>query len=238
MIKINFINCLFFAAALCLFACEDFFELKKENLLGFDIFQNISDTSATIQSELIYLNGNEAIIQHGHCWALDDQPTIADEKTALGQINSVGVFESELKNLKMETIYFVRAYLQTENKTIYGEVLNFQTLRDVNLPSITTTAINNISNTKAQAEGNLLQKGNYNIIAYGHCWATASNPTIQNAKSDLGSNPNIGNFLSELDMLTPNTSYFIRTYIQFENTTTNQTEVIYGNELNFKSANN
>ena len=68
-----------------------------------------------------------------------------------------------------------------------------------------------------------------NIIHYGHCWGTSANPTIEDSKTDfyeLGEHDNKF-FLSRMENLQSNTTYYIRPYF------TTPYETIYGKSITF-----
>ena len=219
-------------------SCEDFFNLNKLNLLGEDTILSIEDTLAKVQGYVVDLNPKSGtVIQHGHCWSENNNPSLEDNKTELGERTQNGSYESTLTDLKPETIYFFRAYLRNEEGTVFGNVFSFKTLADSRLPVIATLGISNISQNTALAEGKAIQKGIYQILAFGHCWAKQNNPTTSDSKTDLGTNiSNSTSFFSNLTGLTSQSTYFIRAYISYKNTETGESLTVYGNEITFRTA--
>ena len=91
--------------------------------------EGITDVSFKINSTLKD-NGGSAITQHGHVWSdTKNEPTVADSKTELGA--TTGPFPlkfiSEIKSLKANTTYNVRAYATNEKGTTYGAVVQAKT---------------------------------------------------------------------------------------------------------------
>jgi uncharacterized protein (TIGR02145 family) len=84
----------------------------------------ITTTSAASGGTIIS-NGGDFIIASGICWSTSQTPTIADSTTTDGTIN--GSFSSNLKGLKANTTYYVRAYATNSIGTGYGSVLSFTT---------------------------------------------------------------------------------------------------------------
>lgn len=79
------------------------------------------------------------------------------------------------------------------------------------LPTVTTAEIKGITKISALAGGNVTADGNEEITSRGVVWSTAPNPDITvTTKSDEGTG--IGSFVSELEGLTPGTSYYVRAY--------------------------
>lgn len=90
---------------------------------------SLSDTSvneATISGEINFL-GSSNITSYGHCWSTKQKPTLADYKTDLGSINSVGFFSSKLTKLLPYKEYYVRAYAVNSFGVSYGKQILFKT---------------------------------------------------------------------------------------------------------------
>jgi len=86
-----------------------------------------SNTSADVGGEIINLGGPE-VIEHGHCWSVNPNPTISNDHTELGSTTEIGEFTSNLLGLNAESFYYVRAYATNDNGTAYGDEVVFQTL--------------------------------------------------------------------------------------------------------------
>jgi len=95
----------------------------------------------------------------------------------------------------------------------------------VQLATLTTSVIINITNTSAISGGNISNSGGGDITARGIVWNTSPNPTTANNSTTNG-NGN-GNYTSNLTGLTANTTYYVRAYA------TNSAGTAYGNELSF-----
>lgn len=90
---------------------------------------DITATSAKVSSTLS-ANGGAAISQHGHVWSeTNAAPTTADAKTELGAASGPFPlkFTSELKSLKANTTYNVRAYATNDKGTTYGTAVQVKT---------------------------------------------------------------------------------------------------------------
>ena len=97
-------------------------------------------------------------------------------------------------------------------------------------PTLTTNAVTNITFTTATMGGTLISEGSVALTIRGVCFATNSNPTINDgfitaSGSGLGtySVTNIGTGYS----FTPSTTYHVRAFVSTGTTTT------YGNDLTF-----
>lgn len=95
----------------------------------------------------------------------------------------------------------------------------------IELPSLTTDSITNITSVSATSGGDVIYNGGTNVIARGVCWSTSSNPTL----SDFHTTDSSGNghFTSSLTNLEPATTYYVRAYA------TNSVGTNYGMEVSF-----
>lgn len=94
-------------------------------------------------------------------------------------------------------------------------------------PVLSTNSISEITTTSAVSGGNVTDDGGATIISRGVCWDTSDKPDISNNKtSDSGGS---GSFTSNLTLLTPNTSYYVRAYA------TNSAGTSYGASVSFKT---
>lgn len=120
-------------------------------------------------------------------------------------------------------------FISCENEPVDISVIN-QNANETNaenngLPSLTTTTITNISLTSATSGGTITSDGEFDIYSRGVVWATTQNPTKANFKTINGIG--IGNFVSTMTNLKPNTTYYVRAYA------TNENGTAYGNQLTF-----
>lgn len=91
------------------------------------------------------------------------------------------------------------------------------------VPSLTTTAVSDITFTSATTGGNITLDGGSPVTARGVCWSTNENPTVVDNKSTDGTG--IGSFTSSISDLFPGTTYYTRAYA------TNSIGTGYGNQI-------
>jgi len=173
----------------------------------------------------ITADGGAPIIARGVCWNTTGSPTIDDSKTT--DETGTGIFSSNLSNLIPGTVYYVRAYATNSTGTSYGMQLQFST-DDVSLPTLTTAAVTNITETSATGEGTITDNGGSAVTASGVCWGTTNNPVVTGSHSTDG-NP-LGTYTSSISGLTANTTYYVRAYA------TNSVGTAYGNEVSFTTS--
>ena len=95
------------------------------------------------------------------------------------------------------------------------------------IPSLTTTPVSAITSTSATSGGNVISDGGSEITARGIFWSTSQNPDLNDNKTTDGTGP--GTFVSILNGLTANTTYYVRAYA------TNSEGTSYGSEISFLS---
>jgi uncharacterized protein (TIGR02145 family) len=92
-------------------------------------------------------------------------------------------------------------------------------------PTVTTTAVTEISYTSAVSGGEVTAEGGGPVISRGVCWGTTANPTIDDTKTTESAGS--GAFISNITDLTQNTMYYVRAYA------TNADGTGYGNQVSF-----
>jgi len=106
-----------------------------------------------------------------------------------------------------------------------GKVYKKTIAPPVTLPSITTKIATNITKTTATSGGNITENGGAEVTARGVCWSISPSPTVADNKTEDGTG--VGEFTSNLTVLTANTKYYVRAYA------TNSAGTGYGNEVEF-----
>nr|HPQ35761.1 FISUMP domain-containing protein [Tenuifilaceae bacterium] len=93
------------------------------------------------------------------------------------------------------------------------------------LPTVSTKAVTGITTTTAVSGGDVTSIGGFSVITRGVCWSTSQNPTVSNAHTTDGQGT--GTYTSNLTILIPNTTYYVRAYA------TNSVGTGYGNQVSF-----
>ena len=181
---------------------------------------DISYYSATCGGNVIY-DGEENIIERGVCWNTSPNPNINHNHGACG--SGIGSFTSYIYGLNPNTTYYVRAYATSVFGTVYGNEVNFTTL-PLTLPTVTTSAVTNITDNSATCGGNVTVAGGPTVTK-GVCWSTSQSPTVSD--SYITSGTGLGSFTSNITGLEPNTTYYVRAYA------TNSTGTAYGEQFSF-----
>lgn len=169
-------------------------------------------------------DGGRSVTARGVCWSTGVMPTTSNNKTT--DDVGTGEFTSSLINLTPGATYYVRAYATNSEGTSYGNQVTF--VADINLPTVTTADISNITSTGAEGGGDVTSTGGGTVSEKGICWSTTQSPTKDGSKTTSGTG--LGSFVSALTSLTPGTVYYVRAYA------TNAKGTAYGAEVTFTSA--
>ena len=184
---------------------------------------DITTTTATGNGNITEIGVPNAT-EHGVVWSTAADPTLLDSKTTEGSVTATGAFTSNITGLTPGTLYHVRAYATNTEGTAYGEDVTFTTLQ---IPTVTTQAVTDITTTTATGNGNVTVLGIPNPTEHGVVWSLAADPTTADDKTTEGAVSATGAFTSNITGLTPGTLYHVRAYA------TNEVGTAYGEDVTF-----
>lgn len=196
----------------------------------------------TISSVKLYLAGNSGSNMRAKVFYSTDSTFAIKTEIYTGTVSLPNntAFDSAIAAVSVPVsdgkAFYVRIYPWLHNQTgsNTGKYLLLQDIKIagttsgsavVDLPTLTTNAITNISTTFAVSGGNISNDGGGPITERGICWDTITVPTIFKNKSVDGSGS--GSYASVLTNLHPGRTYFLRAYAM------NSTGTAYGSELSF-----
>ncbi len=184
---------------------------------------NITQTSAQGGGNVTDDGGSE-VTAKGSCWSTSPNPTLADDHTTDG--SGTGSYTSLMEGLTCGTQYYVRAYATNSSGTGYGEQVDFTTSTCViTAPVVSTSGIQEITDTSAVGGGTVISNGNDPETRRGVCWSTWHTPTIDHDHTDEGTGE--GSYTSAISGLEPSTTYYVRAYA------TNREATSYGGVVEF-----
>jgi hypothetical protein len=170
--------------------------------------------------------GEKKIIQHGHCWSINNEPTVNDYKTDLGEINERDTFISELSKIIPGVEHYIRSYIFDGKEYVYGNTLKFiVTADDI---EFSTDSLISLTETNLLVSSSVRNIGSMNFEDYGHCWSQTDPPTIDDAKSAFGSLDSNKTFTTAINNLNMG-RYYIRGYLKSAG------GVVYSNTVVFES---
>ena len=184
----------------------------------------ITETTAVAGGN-VTSDGGASVTERGVVYSTTANPTTANTKKVSG--SGTGAFTCNLTGLQASTTYYVRAYAINEKGTAYGEQVTFKTLTPIVPPTVTTSAVTQITETTAVAGGNVTSDGGASVTERGVVYSTTANPTTANTKKVSGSGT--GAFTCNLTGLQASTTYYVRAYA------INEKGTAYGEQVTFKT---
>ena len=180
-----------------------------------------TDTSVKISGRIIPPSCEGTVTSQGFVYSETTLPKTDNNVVEKDGENIMAV----LSNLKQNTTYYARTFFENPTGIYYGNQIVFKT--SIGQSLLTTNNITQITKITALTGGKISSDGGSLITSRGVCWSTSTNPTISDNKSENGNG--VGNFTSTMNNLTPNTTYYVKSYA------INELGVSYGNELSFKT---
>ena len=185
-----------------------------------DSIAGVKENQAKVHLHLTS-TGGAVVTDMGICWSKQANPTTKDIHKSTDDTLAV----LDITDLQPNTQYYVRAYAMNKIGIAYSEEVVFTTLKQVVLPTVTTTSATSVTETSVVTGGNVTSDGNASVTERGVVYATTQNPTTANTK--VASGNGTGSFVCNLSGLQPNTKYYVRAYA------INSKGTAYGEEITF-----
>ena len=173
----------------------------------------------------VVAEGGQEVTERGICWNTYGDPTLDDE-TKQHAAGGVGQYTLRMEGLALSTKYYVRAYAKNASGIGFGEVLEFETLAEAQLPEVSTVEVSNVTSSTATCMGNVASDGGLELTERGICWSLSANPTLTDSHA-TATDATLGVFEVAMTGLTPNKTYHVRAYA------TNAKGTAYGDDLTF-----
>lgn len=173
---------------------------------------DISSSMATAHGQITSLGNVTIVTQYGHVWGTSEQLDInLSTKTALGKTEKPLAFASEMKGLKPNQKYYVRAYATNEKGTAYGDVLEFTTAKtDMRL---STSEVTSIIHDAATCGGLISDYGGHAVKECGVCWSLKEDE-VSIADRKVTGTVKDNAWSCRIEGLTKETTYFVRSYVE------------------------
>ena len=215
------------------YSCE--LELEHANpldnlMITTGSIQEISTFSCKVQGT-ITTNEFNGVNNYGHCWSLQNNPTINDTSTSFGSYKGEMSFISNINNLEVNTSYYVRAYAVANDTILYAENISIETEWAGDVPLVQTGGVNFITTSSATIQAEIVEQGMSSVTKYGHCWSTSTSPTISDNNLEVPGGSTIDTFSTILTDLSQDTRYYYRAYA------VNDQGLAYGSEQSFSTTN-
>jgi hypothetical protein len=201
--------------------------VKEKPTAALYSIDDITYNGATIKAAVVSI-GSATVTSHGLCWNTSGEPTLNDASCNLGDCTTAKDFTYNLSSLAASTTYYVRAYAINVEGTSYSNQSVFTTKGTPQKAGVETGNVTEVQAEQAQVGGNITHMGNLTEISqYGHVWSLRPDPTLADAKTQLGKAYTTGAYVSTLTDLTAATTYHVRAYA------TNSVGTSYGEDITF-----
>lgn len=204
----------FVVAVSSLAACndndEELSEQKPVEVRTSAAITGITDHSAVV-SALITGSG-ENLTQRGVYYAPEQGFAIAESTPHAEAASLAGPsFTATLTGLEANTLYYARAYVISDGKTVFGNEVSFTSAEPgtTAVPVLGEPQISDVNPTWAVVSCSVLDGGNSG--ERGVCYSTTENPTTANTKI-ADTETGLGAFSVKLEGLTDRTTYYVRAY--------------------------
>lgn len=128
-----------------------------------DRIKNVYINSCQVAGIVGY-DGGKFVSERGFCFSTKPNPTVQDKKVPSGF--GEGPFDNILPGLNANTSYYVKSYAINALGISYGDELNFTT-NNFSPPIVSSNAVNDVTNTTANLNGEVLDNGGDNISERG-----------------------------------------------------------------------
>lgn len=88
------------------------------------------------------------------------------------------------------------------------------------------TTVDYVTYHDAQVKTVVTDLADFVVTEHGHCWATSQNPTTDDFKTTKGALTEIGEVVSVMANLSPNTTYYVRAYVSTADGTAYGTQIL------------
>ena len=193
--------------------------------------KNITYDSATLYYQCTNL-GDPQCTQTGICYGTGSSPTISSGKV-YGIVSTLQQ-NVTITGLRKGTTYYYRAFAIQDGKTLYGDILSFQTGSE---PSVSTRSVSGLDNPygmvnmwSVQLNGYVSDVGNPKITKKGFVYSANGDPE-SGGTSVTVSGSTTGEYSKSISELKSNTKYYVRAFVQ------NSIGKVYGDMVTFTTGN-
>lgn len=165
------------------------------------------------------------VSKYGHCWSTNNNPTVDDFKTVFNSAVAGTLYSSEIKELKFNTLYYIRSYTDNDQEVIYGNQDTFR-ISEFSSLNINLNQLNILGENEVNLQGTLSGIASLKLEDYGVCYKKDGNPTILDVLKPLGVLSSNTTINESINSLLQERHYQFRFYAVLDSQT-----VIYSNEL-------
>ncbi|MFM7589559.1 MAG: hypothetical protein ACKO55_10650, partial [Bacteroidota bacterium] len=153
--------------------------------------------------------GGLAVATRGFRWSTTAGFAPASGQDLVSQASAGTGYSAQLSGLTPSSMYYFRAYAVNALGTGYGQELSFSTGNQP-LATVQTQAASSITQTQAMVAGAVTADAGSAVSERGFCYSIQNSPSI--ASDTIRAGSGLGTFSGTLRNLTPNTTYYFRSY--------------------------
>ncbi len=170
----------------------------------------ITGDAAVVNGEVIK-NGGYNITKYGFLYGTKKYNLT--EQVSLGELGAQKIpFNFKLTSLDPGTVYYYRAFAETELGSSNGELCQFTTGK-MYPPTVKTDTVSDITATQVTLNGELIKNGGYDIVDFGFYYGTnSSNKQKVTLASERYAGSDKFNFSKVIDGLQPGQKYYVQSY--------------------------
>lgn len=171
---------------------------------------DITYNTAQVDVE-VSVGGGATITERGVVWSTSENPTISNNKLAVG--SGTGTYTAEITNLTGLTQYYVRPYAVNSQGLVYGAQTTFTTAQTPAAPTVATGAPSNIGEVTADIVGSeVILDGTQPVTERGIVFSDSNDdPSIADRKA-VADSVGVGVYNATLTGLQPETLHYARAY--------------------------
>ncbi|MFM8977833.1 MAG: hypothetical protein ACKOJE_07280, partial [Bacteroidota bacterium] len=153
--------------------------------------------------------GGLAVATRGFRWSTTAGFAPASGQDLVSQALAGTGYSAQLSGLTPSSMYYFRAYAVNALGTGYGQERSFSTGNQP-LATVQTQAASSITQTQAMVAGAVTADAGSAVSERGFCYSIQNSPSI--ASDTIRAGSGLGTFSGTLRNLTPNTTYYFRSY--------------------------
>ena len=197
--------------------------------LDFERINKVSSSEVQIKGSWVTASSSivdideDGIVEYGHCWSLQKEPTISDFHTSHTSKFDKTKFLDTLLRLSPEQTYHVRSFVNTGKTIIYGKDYSFVAPTEISIScdKVEVTAeqtiasfssITNVGSLQIGEYGTLISKTKENL-KYGEC----SKKSVLNANA---------NFSDSFKGLEKGRRYYVQAFAKLSDATTLYSNIV------------
>ncbi len=204
-----------------------FFACQKKETISLPSVETASvdetyNTSARVGGKILSDGGAE-VTSRGIYWGILPNPDSTGTKIIIGK--GMGTFYDTLSGLTRGTKYYIKAFATNSQGTSVGLQTFFTT--QINLPTVTTSAVTDLTTTSAKVGGNVTDNGGFSVTQRGVYWGNLANPLLTGNRVNVDTGK--GAFSYSLTGLSLANIYYVKAFA------TNIKGTSYGDEISFSN---